>query len=122
MTIDVLRTANRQDRIFSFAYSPVFSGVPQSFGHYLRLKIDDLELDYSEFAKRSGVSPTHLSDVMADRRALNPKHLQRFIDELGLSGRERDLFFDLAIIRHLKPAVRPYFHALLERIRKREEA
>lgn len=120
MTLGLLSSANRQYRIFSFEDSSVFSGVPRTFGELLRYQIDALGLDYSDFAKRVKVSASHLSDLMEDRRSLNSLKIQTFADELGLRDADRQRFIDMAVIRHLKPGLRSYFYAMLERFERSE--
>ncbi len=121
MSPGLLSSANRQGPIFSFDVSPVISGVPRTFGELLRSEIDRLGVEYSDFAKRVGVSPSHLSDLMEDRRSLNSLKFQAFADALGLRDTARQRFIDMAVTRHLKPDLRSYFYAMIERFEKSGE-
>ena len=96
-------------------------GVPDTFGKHLSRCIKDAGLQKGDVAHRLGVSPQHISDLVAGRRSLNPKHFEKLADILGLHGRERQRFIDLAMVRNIKASLRPYYEALITRLQRVEE-
>jgi transcriptional regulator with XRE-family HTH domain len=86
------------------------------FGDLLRVLIERMPMTRVEFAEKTGIAASFVSNLIAGDRSPPPDRLELFADVLGLRGREREHFLDLAMLAHLPRDLHPRWIRLLGRL------
>lgn len=94
--------------------------MAETFGEQLRLLIKASGMTQDEFAKKVKIAPTSVSNVIVGVRTPPPDKLDDMANTLGLHGRIRDRFMDLAMIEHLPRELRSRYSVLLRRLERWE--
>jgi transcriptional regulator with XRE-family HTH domain len=96
------------------------TSMAQGFTDIFAAALEQAQILRKDFAAKAGTSPGFITDVIQGRRTPPMDRINQWAEILGLTGRKREAFFDLAAIAHLPPEAQPRFLSILQRIDKLE--
>lgn len=91
--------------------------APPPFGDVLRAALKTAKMSRNAFAKTVRVHPMFMAKVSAGERAVPKRSLERWADELALTGSARQEFIDAARWTQLTPELRTWVLAYWSRTR-----
>lgn len=97
------------------------ASMAAEFGNLLGSLLDQGGMTRVDFAAKAGVSASFVSNLIAGDRTPPPDKIDGWADILGLRGRERDHFLDLAMLAHLPTELQPRWVNLLRRLERVED-
>lgn len=75
--------------------------MADSFGSYLTALLAEKHLSMREFARLAGINQSALSQMKLGKRTVPLARVETWADVLGLTGRNRERFLDLAETTHI---------------------
>ena len=94
--------------------------MAHDFARFFADALDQAKILRKDFAVKAGTSPGFVTDMIQGRRTPPLERITEWAELLGLKGRKRETFFELAAIAHLPPLAQPHFLNILQRLDKLE--